>query len=106
MYAPSSELGPPPPPPHPDVSVSPPLDPKGGEPHSFAVEEVGGPDADDWIEGLALCVLSGLSSRVKRKRPFTQRRPELGRLFFFLEYEEKAAKLRWAGARSARLAYL
>ncbi len=45
---------------------------KGGEPHSFAVEEVGGPNADDWIEGLALCVLSGLSSRVKRKRPFRQ----------------------------------
>jgi hypothetical protein len=59
---------------------------------------VGGPNADDWIEGLALCVLSGLSSRVERKRPFTQaRRPELGRLVLFLEYEEKAAKLRWVG---------
>jgi hypothetical protein len=74
VYAPSSELvpPPPPPPPHPYVSGSPPLDPKGGEPHSFAVEGVGGPNADDWIEGLALCVVSGFSSRVERKRPFTQ----------------------------------
>ncbi len=31
--------------------------PKGGEQHSLAVEEVGGPNADDWIEGLALCVI-------------------------------------------------
>ncbi len=60
-----------PPPPHPDVSVFPPWIQRG-EPHSFAVEGVGGPNADDWIEGLALCVLSGLGSRVERKRPFTQ----------------------------------
>jgi hypothetical protein len=65
-------LPPPPPPPHPDVSVSPPLRSKRGEPHSFAVEGVGGPNADDWIKGLALCALSGLGSRVERKRPFTR----------------------------------
>ncbi len=37
---------------------------------------------------------------LKEKGP-SRRRPELGRLFLFLEYEEKAAKLRWVGARSA-----
>jgi hypothetical protein len=33
---------------------------------------------------------------LKEKGP-SRRRPELGRLFLFLEYEEKAAKLRWVG---------
>ncbi len=41
------------------MSVSPPLDPKGGEQHSLAGEG-GGPNSDDWIEGQALCILSGL----------------------------------------------
>jgi hypothetical protein len=56
-----------PPPPHPEVNVSPP-GPKGGEQHSLAVEGVGGPNSDDWIEGLALCILSGLGGRVERKK--------------------------------------
>ena len=28
--------------------------------------------SDDWIEGLALCILSGLGGRVERKKPFTR----------------------------------
>jgi hypothetical protein len=61
-----------PPHPHPEVNVPPPLDPKGGEQHSLAVEGVGGPNSHDWIEGLALCILSGLGGRVERKKPFTR----------------------------------
>jgi hypothetical protein len=63
------------PPPRPLILMwvcPPPWIQRGGETHSFAFEGVGGPNADDWIEGLALCVLSGLGSRVERKRPFTQ----------------------------------
>ncbi len=43
-----------------------------GEQHSLAVEGVGGPNSHDWIEGLALCILSGLDGRVERKKPFTR----------------------------------
>jgi hypothetical protein len=56
-----------PPPPHPKVSVSPLGSKGGGEQHSLAGEGVGGPNSDDWIEGLALCILSGLGGRVERK---------------------------------------
>ncbi len=97
MYAPSSELVPPPHTPSSGSECVSPLDPKVGEPRSFAVEGVGGPNEDDWIEGLVLCVLSGLGSiELKEKGP-SRGRPELGRLFLFLEYDEKAAKLRWVG---------
>ncbi len=70
MNAPSSELGPPT-----QSSGSEfvsPLGSKGGKQHSLAVEGVGGPNSDDWIEGLALCILSGLGGRVTRKNPFTR----------------------------------
>jgi hypothetical protein len=43
------------PPPPPQVSVSPPLDQRGVEQHSLAGE--GGPNSDDWKEGLALSIL-------------------------------------------------
>ncbi len=46
------------PPPPPQVSVSPPLDQRGVEQHSLAGE--GGPNSDDWKEGLALSILCGL----------------------------------------------
>jgi hypothetical protein len=50
---------PPLPPPPPKASVSLPLGPKGvGEQHSFAGEGLGGPNSADWIESLALCILS------------------------------------------------
>ncbi len=40
---------------------------------------------------------------LKEKSP-SRGRPELGRLFLFLKYKEKSAKLRWAGgARCAPL---
>ena len=79
-----------PPPPHPDVSVSPSLDPKGGEPHSLAVEWVGGPNSDDWIEGPELCILYSLASVVelKEKGPLCGR---LSWLFFIFEIRRKSS---------------
>jgi len=68
VYAPSSELIPPTPSESECVS---PLGSKGGEQHSLGGEGVGGTNSDDWIEGLALCILSGLGGRVERKKPFT-----------------------------------
>ncbi len=59
MYAPSSELVPPPPPPTESERVSP-LGSKGGEQHTLAGKGVEGPNSDDWIEAVALCILSGL----------------------------------------------
>jgi|LakMenEpi03Aug12_release.lakeMendotaPanAssembly.Ray.scaffolds.fasta_scaffold74022_2 hypothetical protein len=41
----------------------------GGKQHTLAVEGVGGPNSDDWIEGLSLCLLCG---RIERKKPFTR----------------------------------
>ncbi len=41
-----------------------------GEQHSLAVEEVGGPNADDWTEGLALCVIpQGLITDLETEDP-------------------------------------
>jgi hypothetical protein len=42
----------------PQASVSPLLNPKGGEQHSRAGERVGGPSSNDWTESLALSILS------------------------------------------------
>jgi hypothetical protein len=57
VSVPSSELGPPPP-----QAVCLPLGPKGEE-SSLAGEGVGGPNSDDWIESLALCIISATTPR-------------------------------------------
>ena len=99
MYAPSSELVPPTPSSE-SERVSP-LGSKGGEQHSLAGEGVGGPNSDDCIEAVALCILSGLGGRLKEKSP-SRGRPEFGR-FLFLGYEYEAAM---GGGRAApRLAW-
>jgi hypothetical protein len=54
VSVPSSELGTPPPPLQ--ASVSPPGTQRGG---GERVRGLGGPNADDWIESLALCILCG-----------------------------------------------
>ncbi len=79
MYAPSSELIPPTPSESECVS---PLGSKGREQHSLGGEGVGGPNSDDWIEGLALCIISGLGGRVERKSP-SRRRPKFDRFYIF-----------------------
>ncbi len=48
-----------------------PLGPKGGGGGTLSCGW-GGADSDDWIEGLALCILCGLGGRVERKKPFTR----------------------------------
>jgi hypothetical protein len=80
VYAPSSELAPPTPPPL-KVSVSPPLDPKGGS-NTLLQVRGGVPNSDDWIEGLALSILSALVVELREKSP-SRGRPEFGRLFLF-----------------------
>jgi hypothetical protein len=53
VYAPSLEILVPPPP------------PSFGNDNTL-LQLRGGPNSDDWIEGLALCILSGLSGRFER----------------------------------------
>jgi hypothetical protein len=75
VYAPSSELVPPTP--SSGCECVYPLGSKGvGEPHSLAVEWVGGPNSDDWIEGPELCILCSLASVVELK----EKGPLRGRL--------------------------
>ncbi len=60
VAVPSSVLGIPTP--FPASECVSPLGPKGGgEQHSLAIEEVGGPNADDWIESMALCILCAIN---------------------------------------------
>jgi hypothetical protein len=46
---------------------------------------VGGPNADDLIEGLALCMYSLASVVELKEKGSSLGRPELDRLFLFLE---------------------
>jgi hypothetical protein len=50
-----------PPPPQASVSL---LGHKEGKQHSLAVEGVGGPNSDDWIESLALCSVYSVINNV------------------------------------------
>jgi hypothetical protein len=72
MSVPSSELGPPPL--HsPKMSVSIPLDPKGGGQHSLANDGVRGPISDEWTGQKAwhsvVCILCGAWSRFNFQDP-------------------------------------
>ena len=91
-----------PPPPHPDVSVSPSLDPKGGG-ATLSCSWVGGGTQFGRLDrrpGTLYTVLSGLGSRVERKRPFT--RPAKLIIFYFWNTKKKQQQSfdGW-GARSA-----
>ncbi len=101
VYAPSSELAPPPP--SSGSQCVSPLGSKGGEQHSIADQGAMGPNSDDWIEGLALCILSGLGGRVERKKPFT-RAARVRQISFIFGIRKKAAMLRWGAAGGARSA--
>jgi hypothetical protein len=72
-----------------------------GEQHSLAVEGMGGPNSDDWIEGLSLCILSGLGGRVERKNPFT-RGAQVRKIIFIFGIQRKSSEAAMGGgARSA-----
>ncbi len=92
------------PPPHPDVSVSPPLDPKGGAPLSCSW---GGGGSQlgrlDRRPGTLYTVLSGLGSRVERKRPFTR---AARYIIFIFGIRRKSSEAAMGGGRAApRLAW-